>query len=86
MIKLVIIFLQTYLGDGMPEVRALISSGKETDKSMAKSLIQSNFAKVEVYFQTLNVINIKQSIAINVSTEIHSFLGREASLLAYLLF
>ena len=33
---------------------------------MVKTMVQENFAKVEVYFQTLNVINIAQSIAITV--------------------
>ena len=52
-----------YLAEGVPGFSKLISNGND---AFVKTMVQENFAKVEVYFQTLNVINIAQSIAITV--------------------
>jgi hypothetical protein len=53
------------LAEGIHQLKNLLSSG---DDSKAKSMVQNNFANAEeVFFQTLNVINIAQSEAITVS-------------------
>lgn len=57
-------FLKEYLAKGTPDFQALISSGHA---DFAKAAVQNNFAKAEIYFQTLNIINIVQTPAITVA-------------------
>jgi hypothetical protein len=75
------------LAQGIPQLNNLLSSG---DDSEAKSMVQNNFAKAEVFFQTLNVINIAQSVAITVShlrsNSFSNFLQMCVSILAIILF
>jgi len=59
--------MQITLAIGIPKYFKALSTGNPSSFSAVKSEIQRNYAKADVYFQTLNVVNIKQSPLLDVS-------------------
>ena len=70
-LMLILMFIiKEYLANEMDKYTTMLASGNPQVMIEVQSEIQKNYAKAEVFFQTLNVVNIVQTPLMDVSLKI----------------
>ena len=70
-LMLILMFIiKEYLANKMDKYTTMLASGNPQVMIEVQSEIQKNYAKAEVFFQTLNVVNIVQTPLMDVSLKI----------------